>query len=801
MSNLLGDLRFALRFVRRSPLHALITVLILGVGIGAVTLMFSVLNASVLRPLPFPEPDRLVWLWKASDEVQQNSVSYDDFRDYRGSLGVMEDLAAYQLFYPRPLLSGSEAGIRVQGNQVTPNLFSVLGVPPAMGRAFRWEEAVDGGPAVTILSHGFWQGQFGGDPGIVGRVISLDGQPTEVVGVMPEGFAFPSANVQLWLPTREGEGATLGRGNNNFFVIGRLKDGVALDVAQAQVDAVASQIQEAHPDYAAWFHWLQPLHTVLFGDTRTILLVLLGIVALVPLVACANVASLALARATARTSELATRRALGASRRRVVEQLVVENVLLALGGGALGLLIAQVGGGVVRSVGPASLPRLNEIGVDPTVLTFALLVSLLTVPLFGVLPALRGAGFDLASTLRFGGGRGGAERRGRSRSVLVVAQVALSLTLLITSGMLYRSFLRLNEVDPGFEVGSLLTAALQLPAYKVASPEELGLAWDQAIRRLEAVPGVRGVAAADWLPVTPGSGPWNSLARPGSGEGEVQGQTPGRRKFVSRDYFRVLGIPLVAGRAFQSEDGPGPEPVMILSETLASTLFPGEDPLGQPVILWGQPFRVVGVSARVDEAGLGDEGRPAFFLSADQVPQEGLRVAIRTAGADPLAVAGAVRAALREQDPDITLSQIQTMDDRIGATLAQPRFRTGMVSAFALVGLLLAAVGLYGVLAYLVTLRRHEIGIRMAVGAGRNAVLGLIVIEGMRMVGVGIALGLALGAGVSVLLRGLLFGVAPADPLSLGGSTLVLLVAAMAAALVPALRAVRVNPLEALRAE
>jgi predicted lysophospholipase L1 biosynthesis ABC-type transport system permease subunit len=278
---------------------------------------------------------------------------------------------------------------------------------------------------------------------------------------------------------------------------------------------VASRIQVANPDYAAWFHWLQPLHTVLFGDSRTILLVLLGIVALVPLVACANVASLGLARATARASELATRRALGAGRGRVVRQLVVESLLLALGGGALGLLIAQVGGGVVRSVGPASLPRLNEIGVDPTVLTFALLASLLTVPLFGVLPALRGAGFDLAGALRFGGGRGGAERRSPSRSALVVAQVALSLTLLITSGMLYRSFLRLNRVDPGFQVGSLLTAAVQLPGYKVASRPELGLAWDLTLRRLEAIPGVEGVAAADWLPVTPGGGAMEHAGPPG----------------------------------------------------------------------------------------------------------------------------------------------------------------------------------------------------------------------------------------------------------------------------------------------
>ncbi len=287
---------------------------------------------------------------------------------------------------------------------MTPNLFSVLGVSPALGRGFRWEEAVEGGPAVTILSHAFWLGRFGGDPSVLGRTISLDEQPTEVVGIMPEGFTFPGAGIQLWLPTREGEPATQGRGNNYFSLIGRLEEGVSLDVAQTQVDAVASRIQEANPDFAEWHHWLQPLHTVMFGDTRTTLLLLPGLVSLVPLVACANVASLALARATARTSELATRRALGAGRGRIVGQLAVEDVLLALAGGGLGLLIARVGGRMLRSVGPASLPRLNEIGVDPTVLSFALVVSLLTIPLFGVLPALRGAGFDLAGALRLGGG-------------------------------------------------------------------------------------------------------------------------------------------------------------------------------------------------------------------------------------------------------------------------------------------------------------------------------------------------------------------------------------------------------------
>ncbi|MGD2071382.1 MAG: ABC transporter permease, partial [Gemmatimonadota bacterium] len=497
MSTLVANLRFALRSFRRSPLHAIVTVLILGVGIGAVTLMFSVLNASVLRPLPFPQPDRLVWLWKASDEIPRNSLSWDDFEDYRESVDAFEDLAAYQLFYPRLVLSGAEDGTRVIANQVTPNFFSVLGVAPILGRAFRWDEAVEGGPRVTILGHALWEARFGADPSMVGRAIRLDGEPVEVVGVMPEGFAFPADGVQLWLPVREGEGATRGRGNNNFQAIGRLQDGVALATAQARVDVVAARIQASNPDFAEWYHWLQPLHTVLFGETKTALLLLLGIVALVPLVACANVASLALARATARTQELATRRALGAGRSRVVGQLVVESALLALVGGALGLGIAQVGGRLLRSVGPASIPRLGEVGVDPTVLTFAFLVSLLTVPLFGVLPALRGSGFDLADALRFGAGRGGPGRSGRARSALVVTQVALSMALIFTSALLVRSLESLDRVDPGFDPDRLLTARVELPGYKHASREELGVAWEGTLGRIAALPGVEGVAAAD----------------------------------------------------------------------------------------------------------------------------------------------------------------------------------------------------------------------------------------------------------------------------------------------------------------
>lgn len=800
MSDLLADFRYALRASRRSPLHAAATVLVLGVGVGAVTLMFSTLNASVLRPLPFPDPDRLVWGWKASDRIHRNSMSYEDIRDYAAGVDALEELGAIGVFRGQHLVTGLEEGERISSNTVSANFFAVLGVSPALGRTFLQEETVLGGAPVVILSDAYWRGRLGSDPAVIGRTLTLDGVPTEVVGVMPRGFEF-RAEVQAWVPLREGDPSTLGRGNNNYFPVGRLREGITLEQAQVQVDVVARQIQEANPDFSAWFLWLQPLHEALFGNVRPVLLLLMGIVSLVPLVACANVASLTLARATTRGTELATRLALGAGRSRVVRQLLAESVLVALLGGVLGLALAFGGGALLRSLGPASIPRLDEIGVDPTVLVFALAVSLLTVPLFGVLPALRGTGLDLAQTLRSGGGRGGSPARSRSRSLLVVTQVALSMALLVASGLLFRSFLAVQSVDPGFESEGLLTAGIQLPSHRYADDRELALAWEQMLHRISALAGVEDVAAADWLPVSPGGGPWNTLSRPDRPLAAGDEGVPAARKFVTSGYFCALGIPLRAGRAFGDGDVPGGPGVIILSESLARALYPDEDPLGRPVTLWDQPFEVVGVSAAVAEEGLGVEARPTFFLSAAQIPQPALRLVLRTAGTDPLALTAALRAELKQLDPDIALTGIQTMEARIGATLAQPRFRTWLVGTFALVGLLLAAFGLYGVLAYLVTQRRQEIGIRMALGAEPGHVMGLVLREGLYMVGVGAALGLALGGGASVLLRRMLYGVGAADPLTLVGVTLLQGVVAAGASLIPARRAARVDPLIALRSE
>jgi putative ABC transport system permease protein len=800
MADLIGDFRYALRAFRRNPAYALVTILILGMGIGAVTLMFSALNASVLRPLPYPEPEQLVWGWKGNENLRENSLSFDDYLDYREGVQAFQDLAAFYVFVPQVLVTGTEEAERISSRLVTPNFFSTLGVAPVLGRSFLPEEAVEGGPDVAILSFAYWQGRWGGEPAVVGRTLAMDGRPTEIVGIMPQGFSFRS-DVDVWLPARAGAGYAQGRGNNNFFMVGRLRPDVTLARAQAEVETVTGGIQEANPEFSNWYHWLQPLHEVFFGDLRALLLVLLGIVSLVPLVACANVASLALARASTRNQEVATRLAMGAERGRIVRQLLVESLLLALLGGGLGLLLAHGGGSVLRSLGPATLPRLDEIGVDRTVLTFGLLASLLAVPIFGVLPALRSTGFNIADALRFGGGRGGSEGRLRSRAGLVVAQVSLSVVLLVASGLLFRSFLRLQNVDPGFQVSGLMTAGVQLPAFKYQDPEAQAVGWDLVMERVQGLPGVVEAAGADWLPVTPGGGPWNGLSRP---EHPLPGDEPyigGRRKFVSPGYFHTLGIPLLAGRAFGSDDRPNSPPVMVLSASLADLLFPGEDPLGQTVTLWNQPFQVVGVASSVDEAGLGVEGRPTFFLSTGQFPQTGLRVMVRTGVPEPLAVTAAFRAALRELDPDIAISGVQTMDARVQGSVAQPRFRTYLVGTFALVALILSAFGLYGVLAYLVTQRYQEIGIRMAVGAGDRDVVRLVVGQGMRMVGAGVALGLVGGGIMAMILRGLLYEVGPVDPVTFVGVSLLLVVVALAASLVPALRAVRVDPLESLRAE
>ncbi len=802
-----NNLRHIVRSLYRNPGYTIATVLVLGIGVGAVSLMFSTLNTVVLQPLPYPRPDRLVWLWSLTPSGNQNSTSFDDYRDFRDGTHAFQSLAAYMLFSRAQILTGGREAERVNTYRVTANLFSMLGVAPALGRGFRPDEEQTGQDQVAILSQGFWQRHYGGDPAAVGSRLTLDGQSVEVVGVMPSGFDFPAGS-DLWLPAQRSAGYASGRGNNNFLVLGRLRDGVSLEQAQAQLNVVARNIADTYPDSKkGWGVSAVSLHERFFGAARASILTLLALVSLVPLVACANVASLTLARALSRRTELATRLALGAPRRSLIRQLITEGVVVALAGGVVGLALAYQGGGLLRALAPAALPRLSAIRVDGTVMAFTLAVSLLLVPLFAIVPALRGTDIGIADTLRAGGGGGRviSDRRSGVRSVLVIAQVALSVVLLFGSGLLLRSFLNLQRVNLGFQPSNLLSFQVQLPAYKYASPDRIRQAWDEVRQQLGALPGVQAVGAVDRLPFL-GRGPWNEVwakERPPASIAEASGAT---RRFATQGFFAAMDIALRSGRVFEPADERNGRLVTVINQALAQEFFPGENPIGRFLMLpWQDPalaLEVVGVTADVSELGAGVDPTPTFYLPAALSQPTTMSVLVRTAR-DPLGLVGAVRQTLHDMDPDMPMSQVTTMSARVTSTLVQPRFRAAMVAIFALVSLLLSAIGLYGVLAYFVRQHAHDIGIRLALGARRGVVRRLVVARGMLLVTWGCLLGAAAGfAGArAISSQRWLFGVGTTDPATLTAVIAFLAFVALVACLAPAYRAARVDPARVLQAE
>jgi putative ABC transport system permease protein len=799
------NVRHAVRSLLRNPGYTVATVLVLGIGVGAVSIMFSTFNTVVLQPLPFPSPNRLVWLWSVTPTGSDNSTSYLDYRDFRDGTHAFTSLATYMLFSQAQILTGGSEAERVNSYRVSANLMPTLGVAPARGRGFRPDEEQTGQDQVAILSQAFWLRHYGADPAAVGSRLTLDGQSVEVVGVMPPGFDFP-AGADLWLPLQQAAGYATGRGNNNFFVLGRLRDGVSLEQAQAQLDVVARNIADAYPSSKkGWAVRALSLHERFFGPARASILTLMAIVSLVPLVACANVASLALARAFSRRGEFATRLALGASRGRLIGQILIESLVVALAGGAVGLVLAYPGSGLLRALAPAVLPRLSGIRIDGTVMAFTLIVSLLLVPLFAIVPALRGTDIGIADALRAGGGRVISERRSGVRSLLVVAQVALSVILLFGSGLLLRSFVNLQRVDLGFRPDNLLTLQVQLPTYKYTSSDRVRQAWDEVRQRLGALPGVSAVGAVDRLPFL-GRGPWNTVwakERPPASIAEGSGAT---RRFITQGFFGAMGIGLRAGRVFEPADSRGGHLVTIINQRLAHDFFPGEDPIGRFLMLpFGDPpvpLEIVGVAADVSELGAGTDATPTFYLPAGLIPQTTMSILVRSAH-DPLTLIGPVRQALRAMDPDIPISQVTTMSDRVTGTLAQPKFRATMVAIFALVSLVLAAIGLYGVLAYFVRQRSHDIGIRLALGARGGVVRGLVVSRGMVLVAWGCGIGAVAGlvGARAVSSQRWLFGVSSADPVTLASVIAALGLVALVACLVPAYRAARVDPAEVMRAE
>jgi predicted permease len=819
MAAFLQDIRYAVRTLRRSAGLTFVIVASLGIGIGANTAIFSVVNALLLKPLPYPAPERLAVLWLRSPginipqdwpspgqylDVKSENRSFDEMSISRGDDGTLMGVTESQ---------------RVEALLTSSSLFTLLGAKPLHGRLLRPDEDTPGQPAVVILSYGFWKRTFNADPNIVGKPITLNGvgQGTgeaknqfEVAGVLgPEfllnGEIMPTvASIQqmdLFLPLPLGADAVKRRGDENFNIMVRLKPGVTMAQAKGDVAAIAGRIREKDKRDRTFTIDVVPLVESVVGDVRLAILVVLGSVTLVLLIACANVANLLLTRATGRQKEIAVRTALGASWRRLVRQLLTESLLLGLLGGAAGLVIARIALQVIRSVNPGNIPRLEAIALDGTVLAFTFGVSLLTGLLFGLAPALRAAQVDLNTSLKAGGrnaqGEGGfGSSRRRLRSVLVVAEVAISLVLLVGAGLLVRSFIRLQGVSAGFEPEGVISMRVGPSARQFQNREAAMAFYGPLGAALAAVPGITMRGAVSSLPFTSSVG-WGSInvegwiPQPGQ---ELQVDQRG----ASPDYFATMRIPLVKGRFFRESDLPAAaEQVVIIDEKFAQRFWPAGDAIGKHV--WFDPARkltIVGVVGTVKQYGLDVDGRMVVYRPS---PWAGYQVA-RTA-ADPASVAGDMVRKIHQLDPTITVFDVQTMPSRMSASLARQRFAAIMLGAFAAFALILAIVGVYGVMSHLVTQGAHDIGVRMALGAERRRILLMVLRQGMELTVAGSILGLIGAAALTRVMASLLFGVSTTDPKTFTAVPVILIATAMIASYIPALRATRVDPVVALRDE
>jgi len=801
ITDFVTDIRLAGRNMRKHPGFTLVSLLILAIGIGGVTVMYSTLNGVALRLLPYDEPDRLVWVQAITDAGRPNTVAALDYFDYRQQCSSFASLGAHLTFRPGVIITGEDEPERVISTTVSHNLFSTLGIAPLHGRTFTLDEEVLGGPNVVTLSYGLWQRRYGGDPSIVGMSITINGAPFDVVGVMPDGYDYP-AGVQLWSPMQRGGPSESGRGNNNFSIIGRLAGGVTIEQAQSEMDVLAANISEAYPDSkGGWGIQLVRLHDRFFASIRSSMLLLLGAVSLVLLIVCANLSSLFLAKVTSRQNEFAIRLSLGASRGAVLRQLLTESLVITLLGSLCGILLALLGIHVLKIIGPGNLPRLQTVSIDTTVLAVMVTVSILTGLLFGIVPAVRSSRVSLVQSLKESGRSTEGMRSLRTRGVLVVAQVAFSLILLIVSGLLIRSFLRLQQVDPGMEPAGLLTMSVQLPAFTYTDPGQREQFFDETLEQIRALPGVLDASAVDGFPLY--GGLWNGIWPADRPPADASERIAATRRFAMDGYFRTLGVPVLAGRTFESTDRTGSQTVTVVSQTLAKQVFQDENAVGKILILpWGDgiPLEIIGVVGDLPDYGLGADFRPVFYLPNRQYPQTVLSLVIRVDG-EPTALTPAIRTIIWEVDKDVPITNVSTIEARISGSTAGFRFQTLLFGTFAAIAIILASIGLYGVLAYFVSQRTREMGIRIALGAGPNDVMYEVIRRGVIWAGSGLAFGLLGGLIASMLLRSMLFATAPTDPLTYLLVSLFLALVAFLACLIPARRAVRVDPLIALRAE
>ena len=805
IENLGRDLLFGLRMMRRNPGFTAVAVLTLGLGIGANTAIFSIVNAVLLHPLPFPRSEELVIVWATNEDNGNNEdvTSYPNFEDWRSASGSFERLAA---FTTRGMtLSGGEQAEQVPALQVTPGFFEILRAAPALGRTFRPEESDEGAPRVAVLSDGAWRRHFGGRADVLGKTVRANEAEWTIVGVMPPGFRFaPAEPEQLYVPlVRDPD-----RNHGFVRVLGRLGPNVNLSEAQAEMDVIAQALERQHPKSNAGVGArVVPLLDALAGRARMPLAILLGVVMLVLLIACTNVANLLLARSASRQRELALRAALGAGRTRLLQQWLTESTLLALLGGALGLALAYGTVGLLARLLAENfpIPRIENTGVDGWVLGFTLLLSLATGLFFGTLFGPAAAARNLDESLRESGRTTSEGLSGRRlRNLLIVTETALALVLLAAAGLLLKNLWVMRNNAPGFEPENVLAAKLWLPPSKFS---ELPARWrffDEILARAEALPDVRSAALVANLPLGGGS---DSLGFhiPGKPAPEPGRLWTANFNVVSAGYFRTLGIPVRSGRELTKQDTAGAPGVIVINESAARSFWPGENPLGRTIRLPTEgdesvTLTVVGVTADVRQSGLGTAPQPEIFLAFSQPapPWPGVFLVLRTAG-EPDALAGTVKTLPGAIDRDIPVPQVRTLDDVLSASLAQPRLYTVLLTLFAALALTLAAVGLYGVVSYMVTQRTPEMGIRLALGAGRGAVLRLVLRQGLGLALAGTAIGLVATLAVAKLLTHLLPGAQAGDPWTLAAVSALLIGVALAATWLPARRASRVDPAVALR--
>ena len=807
MDTLRQDIRYAFRRLVKSPAFTAVALLTLALGIGANTAIFSVVNAVLLKPLPYKDPHQIVGVFHLSDGVRA-PMSGPNFTDVKKLSSTLQDAAAYTR--SGTILTGQGEPVRLDGAEITASMFDLLGVPARLGRTFRADENEPGRTRVAILAYSLWQQRFGGDPAVIGKRISLDGVTHEVVGVMPEGFSFPAARA-IWTPLEYTDDLlTKQRGAWYLTGVGRLKAGVSAEQARAEIEAIGRQLATQYPDDNEGLGITAvPLHEAMVSDIRKAFWLLLGAVGFVLLIACVNVANLLLARAAARESEIAVRTALGAGRARLVRQLLTESVLLGLAGGGLGLLLAVWGIEALMALEPAGIPRLSEVGVDRAVIGFTMAVSLVTGLLFGMVPAFQSTRGGIASTLKEAG-RGALTSRGgsRMRTTLVIAEVALAVMLLAGAGLMIRSFSRLAAVDPGFQVQPALTFSLSLPDSRYAEEARRIAFFDQLLPKLEAIPGVSAAAAAVSLPL---SGTSIVLTFEVAGRPPVPpSQQPAMQvRIATPDYFRLMGIPLKRGRYLTPDDRMNTPQVVLITEAAARQHFPGEDAIGKNITLgWRRgPDRpnaggeVVGIIGDIKDAGLAEPDPPQIYLPYAQLPIETMSVVMQTA-VPPASVAEPARRAVYSLDGNLPVANVRTLEELVARSISQPRFYMTLLAMFAGVALALAAIGIFGVLSYAVAQRTREIGIRMALGAHERTVVRLIVREAMVMAFGGVVIGVG-GAFLLTewLVAKLLFNTSPHDPATFVAVAVTLTVVSLAAAYVPARRATQVDPIVALRAE